>query len=290
MTNLILFVLAVLIWGSTWYAIKFQLGVVAAEVSLTYRYCIATALAFAWCSIRRENLRYGWKAHRIFILMGIFLFGLNYLAAYLAQLYITSALNAIGFSAMVWMNIINARIFFGTRIPARTYAGAGLGLTGIMILFWPEVNDISWSDGVLIGAAFSLTGAMFASFGNIASQAAHHRKIPVMPATAWGMLYGTLVNAGLALAQDKPFNFDPSPGYVISLLFLAIFGSVIAFAAYLNLLGRIGMERVGYAAVMVPVVALVISALFEGLELETHIFVGVCLALAGNVSILVRRN
>jgi len=221
--------------------------------------------------------------------MGVFLFGLNYLAAYQAQIYITSALNAIGFSAMVWMNIINARIFFGTRIPGRTYAGAGLGLAGIVILFWPMVEDLSWSDSVLIGALFSMTGALFASFGNIASQAAQHRKIPVMPANAWGMLYGTLLNASLAIAQDKPFNFDPSPGYVISLLFLAVFGSVIAFAAYLYLLGQIGMERVGYAAVMVPIVALVISALFEGLELETHIYIGVSLALFGNVFILLRR-
>jgi drug/metabolite transporter (DMT)-like permease len=289
MIRLLLFLLAVVIWGSTWYAIEFQLGVVAAEVSLAYRYAIATVLAFAWCLVRGQSLRFGWSAHRFFLLMGVFLFGLNYLAAYQAQIYITSALNAIGFSAMVWMNIINARLFFGTHIPGRTYAGAGLGLTGIIILFWPEVQDVSLSDGVLIGALFSITGALFASFGNIASQAAQHRKIPVMPASGWGMLYGTLLNAGLALGQGKPFNFDPSPGYVISLLFLAIFGSVIAFAAYLRLLGEIGMERVGYAAVMVPIVALVISALFEGLELDAHIFIGVSLALAGNIFILARR-
>jgi drug/metabolite transporter (DMT)-like permease len=289
MTNLILFGLAVLIWGSTWYAIEFQLGVVAVEVSLTYRYAIATVLAFGWCLARRQSLRFGWTAHRYFLLMGVFLFGLNYLAAYLAQLYITSALNAICFSAMVWMNIVNARIFFGSRIPGRTYIGAGLGLTGIIILFWPEVQDVSLSDGVLIGAGISLTGALFASFGNIASQAAQHRRIPVMPANAWGMLYGTLLNAGLALGQGKPFNFDPSPDYIVSLLFLAVFGSVVAFAAYLQLLGQIGMERVGYAAVMVPIVALAISALFEGLELDAHIYIGVGLALSGNVFILTRR-
>ena len=289
MTNPILFGLAVVIWGSTWYAIEFQLGVVAVEVSLTYRYAMATALAFGWCLVRRQSLRFGWVAHRYFLLMGLFLFGLNYLAAYFAQLYITSALNAICFSAMVWMNIINARIFFGTRIPRRTYAGAGLGLIGIIILFWPAVQDISMSEGVLIGAGISLSGALFASFGNIASQAAQHRKIPVMPANAWGMLYGTLLNAGLALGLGRPFTFDFSPGYVISLLFLAVFGSVVAFAAYLYLLGQVGMERVGYAAVMVPIVALVISALFEGLQLETHLYLGVGLALAGNVFILARR-
>ena len=150
MTNPILFGLAVVIWGSTWYAIEFQLGVVAVEVSLTYRYAMATALAFGWCLVRGQSLRFGWVAHRYFLLMGLFLFGLNYLAAYFAQLYITSALNAICFSAMVWMNIINARIFFGTRIPRRTYAGAGLGLIGLIILFFPAVrktlNPEDWAE------------------------------------------------------------------------------------------------------------------------------------------------
>jgi len=286
MNNSVLYVLAVLIWGSTWYAIEFQLGVVAVEVSLAYRYCIAAALAFAWCVLRRERLRFDASAHRYFLLMGLFLFGLNYLAAYSAQVYITSALNAIGFSAMIWMNIINGRIFFGSRITRPTFVGAALGMTGIAIIFWPEVKDVSWSDRVLIGAAWSLTGALLAAFGNMASHAAQKRKIPVMPANAWGMLYGALLNIGFALLRDRPFNFDPSPDYVISLLFLAIFGSVIAFASYLTLLGRIGVERVGYTAVMVPVVALVLSALFEGLELEGHILIGVTLALAGNIFIL----
>jgi drug/metabolite transporter (DMT)-like permease len=259
---------------------------VAIEVSLAYRFGIAAALAFAWCVLRRESLRFDAAAHRHFLMMGLFLFGMNYLAAYSAQIYITSALNAIGFSAMIWMNIVNGRIFFGSRIARPTYAGATLGMIGIVIIFWPEVKDVSWSDRILIGAALSLTGALLASFGNMASHAAQQRKIPVMPANAWGMLYGALINAGLAVILDRPFNFDASPGYVISLLFLAIFGSVVAFAAYLTLLGRIGVERVGYAAVMVPVVALVLSALFEGLQIEAHILIGVTLAVAGNVFIL----
>ena len=108
MTNLLLYVVTVLIWGSTWFAIEFQLGVVAIEVSLAYRYLLAAALAFAWCLLRGESLRFDWSAHRYFLLLGAFLFGFNYLAAYSAQIYITSALNAIGFSAMLWMNIVTS--------------------------------------------------------------------------------------------------------------------------------------------------------------------------------------
>jgi len=290
MLNLVLFFSTVLIWGATWYAIVFQIGVVEPGVSLTYRYAIAAALAFAWCLARRQSLVFGWAAHRYFILLGMFLFGLNYLSAYHAQVYISSALNAIGFSAMIWMNIVNARLFFGTHIAASTFIGAGLGLLGIVIIFWPEVQELSLSDRVVIGAFFSLLGALLASFGNMASQAAQQSGIPVMQANAWGMFYGMLLNGGIALATGKPFVFDTSPGYLVSLLFLAVFGSVVAFACYLTLLGRIGLARAGYAAVMVPVVALILSALFEGLELTPQILAGMGLALAGNVFILARSS
>jgi len=286
MTNLLLYVITVLIWGSTWFAIEFQLGNVAIEVSLAYRYLIAAALMFAWCGLRGKSLRFDWSTHRYFLLMGCFLFGLNYLAAYSAQIYITSALNAIGFSAMLWMNIINARMFLGRRIERRTYLGAVLGIVGIIVLFWPEIQDVSWSDRILIGAVISLTGAYLASIGNIVSQSAQQKKIPVMQSNAWGMLYGGLLNVVVAVAQGKTFTFDSSPDYVISLLFLAVFGSVIAFGCYLTLLGRIGVERAGYAVVMFPMVAVILSALFEGLELKLHIYLGVTLALAGNFAIL----
>ena len=290
MANVLLFISTVLIWGSTWYAIVFQIGIVEPGVSLAYRYALAAMLAFVWCIFRGDSLRFGWDGHRYFILLGIFLFGLNYLSAYHAQIYISSALNAIGFSAMIWMNIVNARLFFGSRAGWRTTIGATMGMLGIVVIFWPEVQELSWSDKVLLGAFFSLLGALLASFGNMVSQAAQGKGIAVMPANAWGMFYGALLNGGLALLQGKAFVFDPSPGYVISLLFLAIFGSVVAFGFYLTLLGRIGLERAGYAAVMVPVVALILSAIFEGLKLEMHIIIGMTLALSGNIFILARTN
>jgi len=290
MVNLFLFISTVLIWGSTWYAIVFQIGVVEPGVSLAYRYTLAAMLAFAWCLFRGDSLRFDWSGHRYFILLGIFLFGLNYLSAYHAQIYINSALNAIGFSALIWMNIVNARLFFGSRAGLRTTIGATMGMLGIVIIFWPEVQELSWSDRVILGAFFSLLGALLASFGNMASQAAQRKGIAVMPANAWGMFYGALLNGGLALLQGKAFVFDPSPAYIISLLFLAVFGSVVAFACYLTLLGRIGLERAGYAAVMVPVVAIMLSVIFEGMKLEVHIIIGMALALSGNIFILTRAN
>jgi len=285
-----LYIVSVLIWGSTWLAIDFQLGKVSVEVSLVYRFFLASAVLFSWCAIRRLPLSFNAQAHRYFLLLGLFLFGLNYIAVYSAQIYISSALNAILFSTMIWMNIINSRLFLRTRIDATTYAGAVMGIIGVVILFWPEMQDVSWSDRTVIGAALSLTAAAFASFGNIISQSVQRLQVPVIQTNAWGMFYGGLLNAIFAVLLGKEFTFDNSIEYVGSLLFLAIPGSVIAFGCYLTLIGRIGVHRAGYVAVMIPVVAILVSVAFEGLEISTYIVVGATIALAGNLIVLRRRQ
>jgi len=220
--------------------------------------------------------------------MGLLMFCLNYILAYRAQIHITSALSAIAFSAMLWMNIINSRLFFGVRAGARVYFGALLGVIGIVVLFGPQVSEVSLSDSVFYGTVLALIGALMASFGNMASQAAQKAKLPVIQSNAWSMLYGGLFTGVIALARGHAFTFDLSVGYVVSLAYLTVFGSVIAFGAYLTLLGRIGAHRAGYASVMFPVVALVLSVLFEGLALDMFMVSGFGLVLAGNLLVLKR--
>jgi drug/metabolite transporter (DMT)-like permease len=286
MNNLALYVTAVLVWGSTWLLINFQLGVVAPGVSVVYRYAIAAALLFAWSAARGLRLRFDMHAHARFFLLGLLLFSFNYIATYSAQQYISSALNAVAFSCMMWMNVINARLFFGTRIEPRVWFGAALGIAGILALFWPEVSTISLNDTVLLGASLSLGGALLASLGNMASKSSQTAGLPVLQSNAWGMLYGTGITALVALGKGSTFNFEYSFSYVASLLYLAVFGSVVGFGAYLKLVGNIGPHKAGYAVVMFPVVAVVLSTLFEGLALEPHIVGGVALVLAGNLVIL----
>jgi drug/metabolite transporter (DMT)-like permease len=281
-----LYVITVLIWGSTWFAIEFQLGVVEPEVSIVYRYISAAAILFIWCKIQRLPLAFNLQSHRWFALMGLLMFCLNYILAYRAQIYISSALSAIAFSSMLWMNIINARLFFGVRASARTYVGAVLGMLGIVILFGPQISDVSLSDGVFIGSVLAVIGALMASLGNMASQAAQKDRLPVVQSNAWSMLYGGLFTATVVLLRGQAFAFEYTAEYVISLAYLTIFGSVIAFGAYLTLLGRIGAHKAGYATVMFPVVALVLSILFEGLSLNVWIVAGFSLVLAGNVLVL----
>ena len=286
MNNATLYLIAVLIWGSTWFAIEFQLGVVEPEVSIVYRYLMASALLFVWSAIRGLRLRFEWRAHLWFVLLGILLFGLNYVLAYRAQVTITSALCAIAFSMILWMNIVNARIFFGVRATPQVMVGAMLGVAGVLTLFGPNIATLSLSDSVLGGLALAVLGALSASFGNMASQHVQNQQLPVVQSNAWGMLYGALWTGGYVVFQGYEFAFDTSPSYVLSMLYLVLFGSIVAFGAYLTLIGRIGAHRAGYATVMFPVVALALSHLFEGLEFDAPTIAGSLMAVCGNLLVM----
>lgn len=288
MNNLFLYLVTVAVWGSTWLAIEFQLGVVAPEVSIFYRYSLASAVLFAWALVRRRRLAFPWRAHLRFVLLGLLLFGANYVLAYRAQVYITSALTAIAFSTLLWMNILNARVFLGIRSGSDVLTGAGFGIAGIVLLFYPEIDGLAWSDATLLGAVLCVSGAFVASLGNIASQAAQRTGLPVLQSNAWGMLYGALITGAVARASGYEFAFDWRPGYLVSLAYLVVFGSIVAFGAYLTLLGRIGAHRAGYAVIMFPVVALVLSVLVEGLAVSSHVLAGVSLVIAGNLFVLRR--
>ena len=245
MSNVFLYVVTVLIWGTTWFAIEFQLGVVAPEVSIFYRYASAALILFAWSHYRGLPLRYKAAQHVWFVILGLLLFGINYVLAYREQIYISSALTAIAFSTILWMNIINARLFFGVRASRRVLIGGGLGVIGIISFFAPQIGELSLADGVFLGSVLSVLGALVASFGNMASAAAQKAGLPIVQSNAYGMLYGALFTGLYGAIQGQAFTFDWSIGYVVSLAYLSVFGSIVAFGAYLTLLGRIGAHKAG---------------------------------------------
>ncbi|OLC66298.1 MAG: hypothetical protein AUH79_06290, partial [Betaproteobacteria bacterium 13_1_40CM_4_64_4] len=249
-----LFSIAALIWGSTWLAITFQLGSVAAEASVVYRFALAALMLAAWCFATGRSLRFPRAQHAWFASQGTLLFGVNYLCVYWAEQHIASGLVAVLFSLIVFLNLVGVRVFFGTPFNRRTVVGAVLGVTGVTLLFWRELAGMQ--TGALRGILFGLAATVFASGGNLLAVRNQRHGIPVLPGAAWGMAYGALTIAVVAAVNDIAWTFDPRPLYVFSLFYLAAFGSVIAFAAYLTLLGRIGAARAGYVGVAVPVVAL----------------------------------
>jgi len=164
--------------------------------------------------------------------------------------------------------------------------GAFLGIAGIVTLFAPQISEVTLSDGVLYGSLLALMGALMASTGNMVSQGAQKRALPVLQSNAWGMLYGAILTGIIAMFRGHAFTFDATFTYIASLAYLAVFGSVVAFGAYLTLLGRIGAHKAGYAMVMFPVVALILSILFEGLSFDLSIALGTTLVLLGNLLVL----
>jgi drug/metabolite transporter (DMT)-like permease len=288
MHNSLLYLLTVLIWGSTWIAINYQLGEVAPQVSIFYRFAFAALIMFGYCRFKKYNLTFRLTQHVYLLLFGLCLFSGNYYFLYEAQTYINSALASIVFSTLLLFNIINTRIWFNTIIDKNVYIGGVIGLLGIVTLFWPSINDTQLSQNTLLGITLGLIGVIFASFGNMMSIKNVQQKIPLLPATAWGMLYGTLGMLVVIIIEGKTFSFVLNPYYIGSLLYLSLFGSVFAFTCYLTLLTRIGAHKASYANIMFPAVAVVISTLVEGFSWNLYVVVGLTLMLIGNVMVLIK--
>lgn len=287
-SDLLLFLVPTCIWGTTWLAIKFQLGLVAPEVSVAWRFGLASLLLLGWCVARGFPLRYPLRDHLAFILLGQLLFGANYVLVYRSETHLTSGLVAVLSSLMVFWNLLGARVFFGTSAPRAVLVGAVLGFAGVALLFWPEVTSLrpGGPSGQATGVVLALLSTLLASGGTLYSQRLFSRGVAVLPATAFGMGWSALlVSAGCALT-GIPFAFDPRPGYVLSLAYLAAFGSVVAFASYLTLVGRIGAGRTGYMTVVIPAVAMAVSTVFEGYRWSPGAAAGMALVLAGTALVL----
>jgi len=281
-----LYAVTVLIWGSTWLGITFQLGKVDPLVSVIYRFALATLALFAWCRFKRAPLALSLREHVWIALQGSCLFALNYWLIYHAELYLTSGIVAVLFATLSFMNMLNGRIFFGRALSARMAGGALFGVAGVGILFWPEVQHLSLEDRAVKGAMLALASTYIASLGNVVAGHNARFRWPVITGNAWGMFYGTLLLLGIALVKGVDFHYPTELSYTLSLMYLALFGSVFAFGAYLRLIALIGPDRAGYSSTVTPVVALLMSTAFEGYHWGTPAIAGLLLILIGNVLVL----
>lgn len=290
MSVIIGFAACVLIWGSTWYAIEFQLGEVAKEWSVFYRFALAAVLLQGWCMVRGMKANYGRPGHITAAGTGIFLFGINYLLVYAGTEHLTSGLVAVAFSTLSLMNIISARIFLRTPIHLPMVGAAVIGVGGLAMVFGKEIAQFSWADETMVGLAFCLTATVTASLGNTIAASNKAKAFPILPFTALALFYSSGFNFLVALASGQPMVFDSSVPYVLSLLYLAVFGTVIAFTIYLWLIARIGVARAGYISVVMPLVALTISTIYEGFVWSAAALAGLVLIIVGNAMIIRLKN
>ena len=288
MNNLVLYGLTVLFWGTSWIAITFQLGVVEPEVSVVYRFAIASAVLMGWCWFKGLPMRFGLRAHGIMVLQGVLLFSLNYILFYFAVGFIPSGLASVTFSTIVGWNILFAALFFGTRVRRRVVVGAVFGLLGMVMVFWEDLRALDLAAGGLIGFGLALPATVIVSLGNMVSAQLQRNGLPVVQTTAYGLVYGGALTTLIALVRGLPFTFEHTALYAGTLVFLAVFPTVLGFVFYLTLLGRLGTDRAAYATVLFPIIALTLSTFFEAFEWTALSLAGVAVVLAGNVIVLGR--
>ena len=286
--NATLYAATVLIWGTTWIAIAMQSGPVPSAVSVFYRFALASVLLLTVLLLSRRLRRIGWRDHLFCLLQGLCVFSFNFYCFYSANAYINSGLEAVLFSMATLFNAINGVIFFGQRLEGRLIRANLLGLVGIVCLFWHDLSAADLSRDTLLGIGLSLLGTYGFSLGNMISVRHQARRLDLLSTNAYAMGYGALAMLLLACLRGDTFALLWTPAYMGSLVYLAVVGSVIGFAVYFALIGRIGAGPAAYATVLFPLIALGMSTLFEGYQWSAMAVVGLVLILCGNLLLFQR--
>ena len=284
-----LFALAVGIWGTTWHAITYQLADTPPELGVALRFTIAAAVVLAFAAWRGDRLRLPWRAHALLALQGMFMYALSYVCIYHAEKYVPSGLVAVGYSASPLLTGLGARLLWGAPAGGRFLLGGTLGVAGVALIFWPELTQVEARPGAALGLVFTVASVLLSTVGSLAASRNREHGLPFWPALGWGLAWGAGTAAVIALASHPmPATLPAAPAWWLSLIYLSVAGTVVAFAAFLALQQRLGPGKAGTTGVMTPVVALTVSTLFEGYAPGLVTFAGLALAVLGNVLMLRR--
>ena len=270
-----------LIWASTWHVILYQLdsGVPVLN-SVAWRFAIAAALLFGLALWRRESLRMPVGAHLLMLATGIVQYSGNYYSVYEAERNIPTGLVAVLFCLMVFGNALSGRVFFGQSVTRRFLLCASGGVVGVVMIFWPEIAETGARPTAALGLGLGLLAVLAACVGNVLTLTLTRRGLPLVPILAWSMGYGAVFLLLMSVLSGQGLHFDWHAPYVLSLLYLAVFGSVTAFVLYFKLAQLQGPARAALTGVVIPVIALAISAALEGWAPSLLSFAGMALCLA----------
>lgn len=287
--NVLLYALVVVIWGTTWIAITLQQqSEISTTVAVFWRFFISAIVLFAFVVMSRKLQKLATHDHLFCLLQACCIFGFNFVCFYYAVQYISSGLEAVIFSMAVIFNTINAKVFFAQHISSRFYPAALFGVFGIIALFWHDVMGITLNSNTLMGIGLCILGTYGFSLGNMISTRHQKQGLDIFTTNAYAMLYGSLLMALISWFKHDNFFPSMSGSSVSALLYLAIFGSVIGFTAYFYLVGRIGAGKAAYSTLLFPLVALVISTIWEGYHWQMNAVIGVILILCGNAIFFIK--
>jgi drug/metabolite transporter (DMT)-like permease len=276
------FLLVSLIWGSTWLVIRDQLSLVPASWSVAYRFGVATIGMFLLALTMRIPLKLDRKAMGWTLVLGAMQFTLNFNFVYEAEHHITSGLVAVLFALLIIPNALLAKWWMGKDISRSFIIGSSIATLGVALLIIQEYRAAPVSGvAVLIGVGLTLIAIFCASVSNVLQVLPHIARFPTIAILAWSMLWGALANALWSLIMHGAPVLDPRPAYILGVLYLGIIGSVITFPLYFGLIRDIGPGKAAYTSVLIPVVAMLLSTLFEGYDWSVLAAGGAFLASLG---------
>ena len=283
--NYILYFGVILFWGSSWFAIKFQLGIVPETISIAYRFYIASFILIIFCICSRIRFNLHLNQIKWITLQGFFLFSLNYYFIYLGTNYIKTGLVAVIFSTVTIFVLINGAIFFKEKVKNNVLVGALIGIVGLILIFNKELQQYSFNNKIIIGIILNLIGTYFASIGMLISQRNQKNDIPLVQNNTISMFIGATFILLIAFSTRNEINFDFDYKYISSLVYLSLIGSVLGFGFYLKLLSNIGAGKASYVNVVTPVLALGISTVYENFTWDILNSLGLFLVIFGNIII-----
>ncbi len=287
--NWLLFATACFIWSTTWFAIKYQVDGVAPLVSISLRFALASALLFIGLKILKLNLKFTLREHLWFMLQGLLLFGICYWFTYTAETGLTSGLVAVLSSLIIFFNVIFGRIFLKRPINHKLLWGFFLGIIGMALLYKDEITQSNLHNGIGL-LVVAILANVVASLGNIVSARNQGAMLPVSQSNAFGMGYSAIFMLIIALAKGDSLAIKFEFPFIASLIYLSVFGSIVAFYCYLTLLGQIGADKAAYINLIIPILALVVSSIFESFEWSMFAFIGLTLVLIGNYIALLQKR
>jgi drug/metabolite transporter (DMT)-like permease len=285
------FMVCTLVWSSTWLVIRYQLGIVPPSWSVAYRFLIACIAMMAYARFAGARLKLTAREHGLAAIYGFAQYCLNYYFVYLGERTVTSGLVAVVFALLVVPNALFGWIFLKQGVSRAFLLGSGVALFGLVLLFGHELAAAPASRAsILVGIGWSLAAVLFSSVANVmqASKAAASIAVPTL--IAWGMAWGSLFNCAGAYAMDGAPVLDPHPSYWLGTLYLALIGSALAFSCYFYVIRAIGPGRAAYSSVLSPVLAMLLSTVFEGYRWSLQAGFGCLLAIAGLVVALQARQ
>ncbi len=274
------FIVCTLIWGSTWFVIRTQLGEVPPSWSVTWRFALGAAVMFGLCLVRGKSLRLTGRQHGFALLVAVSQFVLNFNLVYRSEQYLASGLVSLTFAFLLVTNTTLSAIFLGQRVTGRFMIGSAIGLAGVALLFAPDLGKPG-GEQMGLGLALAFGGVISASVANVLQATPQGRAMPLEAGIAWAMAWGALIDGAVAWVVSGPPVISTAPVYLAGLAYLGIAASAVAFNLYYILIRTVGAGPAAWNGVAVPVVAMALSTLLEGYQWTLTAVAGIALALIG---------